>query len=395
MRQDRVIAGTLAKWSVVTLFFSLSSSRALFSLAGILVFIGLIFEGQWRTKWDILKTNKPALAIIAMVIWFYLSIFWTHANSKDLTNAAQTHWKLLLIPAIVVLIQDEHWKNRCWQGFAAGMVILLAHVYALSWGIDSLTWTSGIPDRVFFNPLPQAVGLGIFCAWCLKEFFSPNKKIKKISFIFVFITASYVVLHISQQRLGYLAWACGCLTVILLTLKNNQRVFGVLILLSLLTIIFVTSTKIQDRFGLIFLELYNYSFENNQTSIGSRLHMWYGSMHAIMQAPFFGHGLGSYHSLANAFFNDAIMCTVGCRHPHNQYLFYSVEFGVIGFGVFLWMLYQVFAIKNYNDVFPKIILLIFVISSTVESPLWYRGFLYLFIPLLAISMININAQHTK
>ena len=121
----------LGRWSVVLLCFSLAFSRSLFAIAGIFVLIGLVIDGQWRGKASQLKQNLPALSIVLMVMWFYLTYFWTKATQENFAYAANVHWKLLLIPAIVLLIQDERWLERCWKAFAAGMVILLLHVYAL------------------------------------------------------------------------------------------------------------------------------------------------------------------------------------------------------------------------------------------------------------------------
>jgi hypothetical protein len=37
---------------------------------------------------------------------------------------------------------------------------------------------------------------------------------------------------------------------------------------------------------------------------------------------------------------------------------------------------------------PLVVLLVFTLGSLVETTLWYRGFLYLFVPLLALSMLG-------
>ena len=382
----------MARWSVVLLCFSLATSRSLFALAGVLVFAGLLLEGQWRDKWQQLKRNAPALTVVAMVVWFYATSWWTEATAISWETASNVHWKLLLIPSVVLLIQDERWRNRCWAGFGAGVLVLLAHVYALVF--MDLPWTSTQkPDEVFYNPLPQSLALTIFCAGCLSVFFSTPSRAKKVGLTLAFVLASYAVLSISQQRLGYLMWVVACLTVVFIQLKGSPklRAWALLGVLALFVAVFLSNEKMQNRFGLAVEEIQSYQFENDYTSVGSRLHMWYSSAGFIQQAPLLGHGMGAYPVVSEAHFQDPKMCFHGCRHPHNQYVFYAVEFGLVGLGLFLLMLFQAWARHRAWEpasTMPVVVLLVFTLSGLVETTLWYRGFLYLFVPLLALSMLG-------
>jgi len=386
----------MARWSVVLMCFSLPTSRSLFSLAGILVLMGLIIEGKWQEKWALLKQNTPALTVIVMLAWFYLTALWTQGNPTTLDYGASVHWKLLLIPAIVVLIVDERWKTRCWQGFAVGMLVLLVHVYALL--VIDLPWTStNKPDMVFYNPLPQSVGLSIFCALCLSQFIGATSRARRCWLLAGFVTASLAVLTISQQRLGYLMWAAGCLLVLIIQLKPKHRAWSLAVTLGLFLVIFVSNDKMQDRFGLAVKEVQTYHFENDYTAVGGRLHMWYTSLRAINRAPMLGHGMGSYPVVAEAYFQDERMCIWGCRHPHNQYLFYAVEFGFIGLSLFLLVLYRAFSRHrafNTESTMPLVVLTVFVLSGLVDTTLWYRGFVYLFVPLLALSMLSTRSGNS-
>jgi O-antigen ligase len=238
----------LGRWSVVLLCFSLAFSRSLFAIAGILVLIGLVIDGQWRGKASQLKQNLPALSIVLMVMWFYLTYFWTKATQENFAYAANVHWKLLLIPAIVLLIQDERWLERCWKAFAAGMVILLLHVYALEF--ISPSWVHGSPDGVFFNPLPQSVGLAIFSSLCLIKLLGTKNRWQQVTWAVLFVMASYVVLNVSQQRLGYLTWIVGGLLAIGLQLNTKQKPWVVLSALLFMVVVLMSNDKMQARISL-------------------------------------------------------------------------------------------------------------------------------------------------
>ena len=63
----------------------------------------------------------------------------------------------------------------------------------------------------------------------------------------------------------------------------------------------------------------------------------------------------------------------------------------MGLGLFLLMLYQAWARHRAWEppsTMPVVVLLVFTLSGLVETTLWYRGFFYLFVPLLALSMIG-------
>lgn len=383
----------MARWSVVVLCFSLTTSRSLFAISALLIFLGLILQGGWKENWGTLKKNQPALLCLFFVGWIYLSSLWTHANESTLAYSLNVHWKLLLVPAIVLLIVDERWKRRCWMGYGLGAGLLLAHIYAMNF--VSIPWISGPPDGVFFNPLPQSVGLAIFSALCLSKLLGPLSKPHQLALGLAFVAASYAVLSISQQRLGYLMWGAGLMVVVPLQLKPLHRKWGLLMAFCVFLALFLGNQKIQDRFGLAVTEFKAYNFENNYTSVGARLHMWYVSIQSIKEAPMLGHGIGSYPLVAEASFQDDQMCALGCGHPHNQYLFYTVEFGLIGLSLFLLMLHRAFQqhrSASAASIMPLVVLVVFVLSGLVESTLWYRGFMYLFVPLLALSMLSVTER---
>jgi len=43
---------------------------------------------------------------------------------------------------------------------------------------------------------------------------------------------------------------------------------------------------------------------------------------------------------------------------------------------------------NQDSTMPLVVLLVMALSGLVESTLWYRGWIYLFVPLLGLSMLS-------
>ena len=122
---------TTAKWAMVVLFFSLSTSRSLFAMSAFVMILGWFFSGQWRQKLNTLIEKPAALWITALVAWMYLSILWSEGTPDSIAYAAKVQWQLLLIPIIVTLANDDAWIDKSWKAFAIGMTVLILHIYLM------------------------------------------------------------------------------------------------------------------------------------------------------------------------------------------------------------------------------------------------------------------------
>jgi O-antigen ligase len=380
---------TTAKWAMVVLFFSLSTSRSLFAMSAFVMILGWFFSGQWRQKLNTLIEKPAALWITALVAWMYLSILWSEGTPDSIAYAAKVQWQLLLIPIIVTLANDDAWIDKSWKAFAIGMTVLILHIYLMQ--VVEIPWVhSDSPDRVFFNPIPQSIALSIFSAWCILEMIRRSGyKLYKISLIFLLLAATYAVFAISQQRSGYVAWLTACSTVLIFSLGSRQRLMAIFTILFLFVAIVMSSSKIQGRIEQAKMDIASYEYKNNYSSIGSRLHMWFTGAQLIKEAPMLGHGLGSYPVVSAEKFKDPAMCAIACVHPHNQYIFYAIEFGSIGFLLFL-SFFVSFFIRSSSNTSSRItsnaILLVIIIVGLFDITLWYRGFIYMFVPLLALNI---------
>lgn len=367
--------------------FSLAISRSLFMTATAVLILSWLFSGHWSDKLSRLVQRPAAIWMLILLVWMFVSASWSRGSPTTIAYAANVQWKLLIIPLFVMVVDAQVWARRCWSAFGLGIAILLVHVLLLQW--TPLPWVSSTdPNSVFFNPLPQSVALALFCAWCVYHGLAKETSRTLRVLIWIgFLVASYAVFFVSLQRLGYLSWILGCGVVLYLFFPARLRLPVMALFLAVTAGVVAGSGGARDRVQQAYDEVRSYRFENNYTSVGSRLHMWYVSAQFIRESPLSGHGLGSYPVLVESSFNDRAMCEQGCKHPHNQYLFYLFEFGLLGLGLFaiaIWIgARRVFA-GRIRDAFPFVVVIVFLLAGMVESTLWYRGFFYLFAPLLGL-----------
>jgi O-antigen ligase len=310
-------------------------------------------------------------------------------------TALKVYWQLLLIPVIATTMTREGDIARCWNAYAAGASLLLVHVVLLPW-YQPVWIATPAPSTVFFNPLPQAVSLAIFTGWCVYRVTEPGQRLLWRFFLVLgFAAASWAVLFVSQQRSGFLSWAvmvsAGCVLRVPARLRWQAALGAVVAVVAIL----LANDTVRERVFLGIHEFQSYDNKADFTSIGARRYFWATAWISIQEAPWFGHGAGSYRAVSGQAFDDASMCEIGCMHPHQQFLMFWLEFGLIGLFLFLGVLASIFSYHLRRIQFHPLalpVLIVFCLSAFVDTPLWYRGFLYLYIPLLGLLVVQLSRE---
>jgi O-antigen ligase len=160
-----------------------------------------------------------------------------------------------------------------------------------------------------------------------------------------------------------------------------------LFLFATIFFILIANTNFRDRISLGIQQFLAFEGVADFSSIGQRLYFWEITWKYIQQKLWLGHGPGSYRLLSEAAFNDPTMCRVGCLHPHQQFLLFWLEFGFVGLMIFVLFISSVivgyFRHPNFHPLaFP--VLIVFILCCLVDTPFWYHGFVFLFIPLIGL-----------
>jgi O-antigen ligase len=128
------------------------------------------------------------------------------------------------------------------------------------------------------------------------------------------------------------------------------------------------------------------------TSIGARLAMWKASLNFYWDQPLWGHGTGSYRWLTERLFTDPLMCAISCVHPHNQFLFFGVEYGLLGLFIYSWLFVGVAKIvllveRRYSLILAGLLTII-AVDSFINSPLWISSERNFYTAILALTMTS-------
>lgn len=146
---------------------------------------------------------------------------------------------------------------------------------------------------------------------------------------------------LSGSRGGWLTIIIVFLTLLIVFYKfDRKRLIKAILLVLLflfLLILFWSSLPIQVRVEQAISDVFNYFDGNYQTSVGYRLEMWKASWLGFVERPIFGWGFESfefvYKKHLEEYRSNSISYVFG--HPHNDYMLFLVEMGVIGLVVML------------------------------------------------------------
>lgn len=145
---------------------------------------------------------------------------------------------------------------------------------------------------------------------------------------------SLVVLFLTQSRSGIMAGTIGVLLFLAIhrTLSRRQIVLLAAVLLGIPITILFLSPDLAHRFGGMF---------DTGSTFGRRVPIWHAGIRAIADAPFFGHGLGSFEQVMVSYrppdywihgSEDVV------PHAHNEFLEIGAETGTVGILLFIWLL---------------------------------------------------------
>jgi O-antigen ligase len=151
------------------------------------------------------------------------------------------------------------------------------------------------------------------------------------------------VFFVMTGRSGFVAMLIFISMAVWWKLPRRSRwlVLGLPIALTILMMII--SPRFQARTTQVLYDVQTYQQGSIEASQAQRLDYWHRSLLAVQEKPLIGHGVGSwrmnYHRLGG-------MQADAPSNPHQQYLLWAVESGLIGTALFLTILF--FQFKSAN-----------------------------------------------
>ena len=346
----------------------------------------------------------PALALFA---WVVIAVAWSPAQSPDALGFLQKYLKFLLVPMFIALLQDARTRRHCWHAFIVALLLTLAITWLSVW-VD-IPWTKArrmalaADHTVFKDHISQGLMMTLFATIAAFVGFTTRRRTLRAVCTALWLLATAAILALSQGRTGYLAWgvSSGVFALTVAFAHSRRAVLGAVAGLgAVLALAFALSPVLQERVIAAWTEARTAGLEAAPgavvTSAGARVEMTRFAIDRSWKAPLLGHGTASYPVLAKQHFTTTEWCSVVCPHPHNQFLFFLVEQGVIGLLLFLWFIAAIVREGWRHDPPRRAFTLAFVATlcaaSVTHSAFWLSTESHCLILMSALTMASLRAR---
>jgi O-antigen ligase/GR25 family glycosyltransferase involved in LPS biosynthesis len=295
------------------------------------------------SRWQRLKHafwQPLGQAALLMMLLLTLAMLWSPLEGKPLLREWVT-WRqfawLLCALALFDTPRAKYWFAALFAGAAA----LTACVVIGLWSLDIVR--SPNPDLahvLFRNHVTQ--GMAQASGALLSLILAVRWEATRMERVFWAGCGLLLIagVAITAARSGYIVLAVVGMVALFALLTGRIGRFGMMGLAAGLVVLAALSPRVVDRFDRALTEVRTAPESARLSSMGIRVVIWRNTLELIREAPLLGHGLGSFE---REYKRVAARSGSGWRatpssDPHNQYLLFAAETGVLGLAAFTWFL---------------------------------------------------------
>ena len=349
--------GKLARLRLYSLCFlalSVSLGVALVSLAKLMLLIAVVAQLMTDVRQrhhptpSHAMTRQPWPSSIwwgaAALLWMALSMSWSSAPTHEAWLSLSRHARWLVLPAAFYLLRAGTPAWPVLQCLVAGQLFVLLSSWLMVVGIP-LPWAISVmsPDNavVFASTIEQPITstLMMLMIWYFRDQWPlPNRRLWVWA---VMVLTSANVLLVVPGRAGQLTLLLAWIFILFGVLPNRQRWLALLIPALVAGAVALGSDRMQQRWlkAQTDIQALHDGPPEIDNSVGYRLQAWQISAKSLVQRPMFGHGVGGWKK-AYADLGGSIK---NADDPHQQFLLWAVESGLVGlilFSIFLLTLWR-------------------------------------------------------
>ena len=338
----------------ISLGLSIPLTTAGISISMVLLFIYWVLERNYCIKIQELCKNPVFIATFAFFILHLVGQYWLDGVKQ--INGFKS-WMVFIIPVLASVV-DVKTAKKGLIAFVIGMLVsdvwLITKILSV-WDqyskglVDDLGGFYISGSRISFAPMIVIAFSILFSRYL----YGITSGIKKYILIFTMIIMVFSIFY-TGGRGGQITFIISWLILTFIHYKKNNKklTYSVLVLITILTTSYFTSAIFNNRVNLIITEVM-FFIDNNQdkkyqTSVGRRLHYIENGIDLFKDKPWLGYGTGSYENVASDYLyvknddsgNKFLSKTT---NPHNYHLLVLIQFGIIGFLIYL----SIFATQIY------------------------------------------------
>lgn len=328
-----------ARWAAITGACTAMVSPPLCNAAIVVMLLCLMASGQAMARLRQAMTQPLAIGAAIVVVVVALGMLWGSVPWGDRLKAFYTWRKLWIIPLLLALLGPPLWKQRMIAAYVAvcAAAALASFALAAATGPPS-TSTSGLAVSLLRNHAAQSMAFatGAFLALWAASQPQWSTRIRLAAFAASVVLALNLA-FVTPGRSGYLALAVMLLVAAAASLRSWRNAVLVAALAGLFAGAVAVSPVARDRLDQGVQEWQSARTATQYSSMGIRAVIYENALELVRQRPWLGVGSGGF----GAAYAERVKDRYGdwrampSVDPHNQYLFFLAEQGIVGLIAFL------------------------------------------------------------
>ena len=368
------------------------------TIAGTNMAIGLlallwILEGNFKNKFNVIKSSKWILSIFALIVFYALGMLW-----GDIHLNANWQFQRLALLLVFPVLGTMNLKQ---ETIRSGVVVFLITTFISA--IVSIAINNNIilPIDEYFSFINYDWQISAFIkynyhnvllslAFTISLYILIEKKSKYKPALVLFIIAYAISIFTERGRAGQVIFNLSAVFhIVYYNRKNLLKLLAFLILLFSFQFIVYKTTKVyKDRLDAVSNIIANKGDRGEGKTEDIRYVFIKESLTRILEKPLMGYGTGSFGTI----FDNEVKSGHDFqfhRTPHNQYLYVLFELGILGLLLLLSIFYyQIKDLIVKKDGIPRVLLpLSFMVLMLVDS--------YFFIFILTIAYIFLYTIYSR
>ena len=379
-------------WLVPALFLLFPVAMALSNVVLLLVLIGfaVTFSSVYlkRDAWSWPAIWLMALFGMVLVGMLYTPAPW-HWVSVNLGKYAKFAYAVVLM---LLLARFPQWQKRALWAFVGAMLFIVASTWLNVWFV--LPWSTtktpgwGLSHHVFGDYITQNVMVSFLVVFALTKVQRPWLSRMSLVWLLVAVLGVISITHLSSGRTGVVLLLAGLVSWMLVHWGGKKLWIGLPVLVLLVAGVLASSSVMRERIALGWTEFAKRDVDV-MSSIGHRTYNYRTVPKMMAESPMVGHGTGAYHTEVCRFLEKPEWCDTFRWHPHNQFLFFGADHGLIGVLLYAALLLSLYRVAMRSDHAQAKVLLvsltsILLVDSMINSPLFSSRESHFFLFMIAL-----------
>lgn len=349
MRDSRRI--DVARWAAIVAACGVMISPPLANAAMALMLIALLASGEALPRLRRACVQPLGVAALILIAVVGLAMLWAEVPWRERWAAFWSWRKLWMIPLTLALFGPTLWKRRLAMAFVTVCTVAVLVSFGIVLATARLpTTVEDLAGSLLRNHSAQSMALAttaFLALWIASgQDLAPRWRLALAA---AAILAVLNMAFVTPGRSGFLALGVMLAVLAAYNLRSWRTALAAAVLAVLLAGAMALSPLARDRFTQAVNEWRDAATLTVKTPIGIRAVLYENTLEVVRERPWLGTGTGgfgaAYSAHVSAKYSDwRRLPTVD---PHNQFLFFLAEQGVVGLVAFL--VFIVLALADRGD----------------------------------------------